>query len=475
MSSALRLPQPRLDVRTVVLWPVLIVGAAFVTAGLLLWSIQAAAAATCVFGLTALYVSDRSLGATSMVIFWFIAPFIRRLIQYRTGFVNADPLSVAPFVATAAMAAAELGRTRLSAPATRTLASVAAGFLIGVPVGLAAAPVAAVFAIFGYLAGLSAAVIGYAEGSEGRPSSVGRAIRGALVVISLYAVVQTTVAVPPWDQKWLDTVQLTSVGGGDLGPLRAFGPLNAPGTLAGVLGLGLVWYLGDRRADLSSAVACVVILAGLALTSVRSAWVALAAAGIAHLVVTRGRSTQRVLGAVLGTIVVVGVLAGANPSAGSVVERVATFGTLSQDTSARARYQTPSELILPAATAPLGHGSGVTGEAARLAGGSSELRYPDNAYLSVLLQSGPIGFVLVIAALVSIVGTAWRLARHSRPRSSEAETCFAVIVYVLVLMIGGDHFYGAVSILFWLVVGYVLGLHRRSVDHPALGDPRASA
>jgi hypothetical protein len=447
-----------------VAWPAFVLGASALTAALTLWSVQAALAAVCVLGLLAIYVRDRSAGIAAVVAFWWIAPLLRRIVQQETGYVSSDPLSLAPFVATGVVAAVELNRARLSSTATRVLACAAAAFALGLPAGLQAGPFAATYALVGYLTALGFLVVGYVEARSGRLMGLAAAVRYALPAVAVYALVQA-VAMPPWDQAWLDTVQITSIGvGPGTDAIRAFGTLNAPGTLAGVLGVGLAWLLAVRRPGAWGAACGGLFLAVLALTYVRGAWVGLLAAALAHAVVSRGRSLPRIAAAAAVTVLVVGVTAGANPAAGSLVARISTFGDLGQDTSAQARLATPAALIGDASTSPLGHGLGTTGEASRLTGSQSDLRYPDNAYLSLIVQSGPIALLLMLGAVAAIVRVAWRLARRPSDVQAAAQAGFAVLVFVLVFMISGDHFYGAVGVAFWLAAGAVLGLQEHTVN-----------
>lgn len=455
-------PASRLRLLDHVWWPACVLGAAAITAGLTLWSVQAALAGACVLVLVAAYLTDRAAGVTATLAFWWLVPCLRRLVQWKVGFVAADPLSLAPFLATGGIVALELARSGLPPRVARILGCAALAFAIGLPVGLAHGSLAATYAFFGYLSALGFAVVGYREARSGGTPSLPRALRYVLPVVALYAIVQRFAGMPPWDQTWLDTVQITSIGvGPDTDAIRAFATLNSPGTLAGILAVGLAWYLAVRRPGGWGAVAVALFLAAIALTYVRGAWAGLAAAALAHAFVTRGASLPRIAGAVLATVVVVGVMAGSNPAAGSLVSRIATFGALGEDTSAQARVATPAELLGTAVKAPAGEGLGTTGEASRLGGESpSELRYPDNAYLSLLVQSGPLALLLMLGVLAMLVRAAWRLARRASPVQEQAQACFAVLVLVVVFMVTGDHFYGAVGVAFWLVAGYVLGLER---------------
>ena len=145
-------------------WLAAAVGASALLVGFLVTvSLQAAFALVLLVAVVALYVHDRRYGIAALFALWFIAPGLRRVLGAAVGFAENDPLSIAPFLATAAIAGIELSRARLPGHIQRVLLLAAAGFAIGLPVGLAAAPQAAVYAFGAYLAGVSGAVLGARE------------------------------------------------------------------------------------------------------------------------------------------------------------------------------------------------------------------------------------------------------------------------------------------------------------------------
>ena len=96
----------------------------------------------------------------------------------------------------------------------------------------------------------------------------------------IYGILQRLLRLPPWDQAWIDSTKFNSIGtGGDLSEVRVFGTLNSPGTLAALLGLSLLCYLTVHRARAGTIAAAVILWVAFALTSVRSAWVAIIVAG----------------------------------------------------------------------------------------------------------------------------------------------------------------------------------------------------
>jgi hypothetical protein len=447
--------------RAAELWWVLLFGG--LCAAVLIWlltvSPQAGWAFVLVVAVIALHQYDRRWGIAAMFLLWLLGPMVRRMFLLMTGPVDTDPLSLAPFIATAVIAGLEFARTQVAWSVRRVIVLASAGFAIGVPLGLASSPEGALYASFAYLAGVSGAVLGYNEGPRLRDSNLRLILLAAVVPIGLYAIAQRTLPLPVWDREWLDAFEFVSIGGID-SPIRVYGSLNGPGTLAPLLGLALLCCLTVRRHARVVLVSAVILTVALSLTFVRSAWVALIVAAIAHVVASRGRSARQIVAAA-GVIVLITIaLAPFSNTAADVVSRFSTIGQTSSDSSTMARKQSFNQLFPQAISAPLGHGLGTAGEATRLHG-ESDLRAVDNGYLSLLYQVGPIGFMLVAIALGFIAKSAWNGARDSGPGWELRLLLFSMLVYLLVLLTSGDVFYGPSGVILWLIGGQVLGYEAR--------------
>ena len=81
----------------------------------------------------------------------------------------------------------------------RVLLLAAAGFAIGLPVGLLAGPRAAVYAFIAYPAGVSAGVLGFGERTSPRGSTLRKVLLFGIPVIAVYAIVQREFLLPTWD------------------------------------------------------------------------------------------------------------------------------------------------------------------------------------------------------------------------------------------------------------------------------------
>jgi putative inorganic carbon (hco3(-)) transporter len=436
-------------------WSVIVGGAA---AGVLGWTLTVSLQAACAFALVVTVVAchryDRRWGIFALFALWFLAPALRRLLALITGFVDNDPLSLAPFLATAAVAALELLRLHVPTRVRRILLISAAGFVVGLPVGLLTGPQSAVYACGAYLAGVAGAVLGLGEGMSVRDNSLRRVLLVGVPPIAAYAILQRVLPLSSWDQAWVDATNLTSLGTSEEGAVRVFASLNHPGALAPLLGLSLLCYLTIRRLRTVTLAGAALVAVALSLTFVRGAWVALIVAALAHVIVSDGRSARAVLGAAAVVVTVTLALAPVTPTAQEVVNRFKTIAD-PEDVSSAERSATVGQTLPAAVAAPLGHGLGSAGEPSKL-NDVSNLRNPDNGYLALIYQAGPIGFLLVMAVVAYIFVAAWNGARARAPGQEMRQLLFSMLVFMLVLLYAGDEFYGSHGVIFWFICGQVL-------------------
>jgi hypothetical protein len=365
--------------------------AAVLVAGALMVSVQVATAFTLVALIIAIHQYNRQWGIIAVFAFWLLAPGLRRALGLMTGYLESDPLSLAPFLATSAVAGLELVRFHVPTVIRRILLLAAGGFALGLPVGLISGPSSGMYAFVAYVAAISAAVLGVGEGTATRDSTLRKVLLYGIPVVALYAIYQHSFGLPQWDKEWLDATQFGSIGISEGEPVRSFASLNSPGTLASLLGLSLLMFLTVHRLRWFTALALVAVCVAISVTFVRSAWMALIVAGIAHVIASRGESARVVFGTAALIMLAALALSPVSSTADQVVQRFKTVQNLGQDTSATERQATFSDTLPVAASAPIGHGLGSAGEATKLKG-ESLLRAPDNGYLALMYQVGPVGF-----------------------------------------------------------------------------------
>jgi hypothetical protein len=353
------------------------------------------------------------------------------------------------------VAGLELLRFHVPTVIRRVLLVAAGGFALGLPVGLVHGPSSGIYAFIAYLAAVSAAVLGVGERTLAGDSTLRRVLLYGIPPVAAYAIYQHVFGLPSWDKEWVDATKFGSIGISEGEPVRSFATLNSPGTLASLLGLSLLMYLTVHRVRWITALSLVVICVAISFTFVRSAWLALIVAGLAHVIASRGESARVIFGSAALIVMVAVVLSPVSPTAHQVVDRFKTVKNLGQDTSATERQATFSETLPVALRAPIGHGLGSAGEATKLQG-DSLLRAPDNGYLALMYQVGAVGFLLVVAALGYVLVAAWNGARSRAPGQDLRLVLFALFVYLLVTLAAGDEFYGSHGIVLWFIAGQVM-------------------
>ena len=447
--------------------------ASALVAGAAPWAIrtgmpQIVAAAALLLAVVGAHLRSRAAGLMALWALWLLAPGIRRLVGLTGPYLSADPLALLPFLATAAVAAVELTRVQLPARVRRLLTLAAIGYLIGVPVGFATAPLSAVFALMAYGAAVLALVLGFVDpAADGGRSSLLRALQLLAVPLAAYAIYQYFAGPPSWDERWLESVDFITAGAPEAGRVRVFSTLNSPGTFAAVVALVLCAHLCARRVTAWSLVGAAAGFVALALTYVRSAWTGLLAAALVYVLLTRGRGASRIAVAAVGCVLLVVGLGGVSSSTATAVSnRFGSLGALEQDKSANDRVNLRLPLIPQAASAPLGHGLGQAGEATRL-GASRWLAFSDNGFIALLYQVGAVGFILVMVAVVGLCRPIFRRVWRTRGRDPTGVFLATGLALLLVMLTAGDVLYGVTGVVFWYLLGY--GVRWAGVSGPGNG------
>jgi hypothetical protein len=228
-------------------WQVLVtIPASLILAALITYSLRGAISWVIVVCIVGLHRHRRSWGIYALLAFWCVAPEIRRVMDQLTGYQASDPLSLAPFIATALLAAIEFYEYRLPVVVRRVLLLALIGFVVGLPVGILH-PRSGLYALAAYAFGVAALVLGANESRSLNHGTLRRFLLVGAPLVALYAIfAQRLLPLPSWERAWLGDVSFNSIGANAGGQVRVFGTLNAPGTLAPLLGPG-PGAGGDRR------------------------------------------------------------------------------------------------------------------------------------------------------------------------------------------------------------------------------------
>jgi hypothetical protein len=389
------------------------------------------------------------------------------MLALSAGTPAADPLSLLPFVATAAVALLELRRSTMNQEARSTMIIAGLGFAIGAPMGLLHDPTGFMYGFLSYLSGVAALVIGWSDGRELRDGD-GRAeptlftsLKWVIPPLAVYGILQYFISLTSWDNNWIETVQLASIGSPQEGHIRIFSTLNSPGTFALVVAVALILGFGMKRNMLFAWASNLVLVVALALTYVRSAWLALVVGVIVFAAANRGKSAKRLV-IFIGVFVLLTVTVGsANPTTRAFTERITTFGHLGEDESTQKRLSFTGE-IGHSFSQPLGAGLGAQGQSVKLsegAGGKEEGVATDNGYLAQLDELGPVGFALVLIAMIRVAIAALKAnAMRDGPTRALRASILAAVMALLLAHAGGDILYGVTGVFFWYLAGLAMAL-----------------
>jgi O-Antigen ligase len=391
---------------------------------------------------------------------WFLVPLLRRLVDYRGGYVSPNPLLLAPpavtliTVVTLARCARELTRSPgiFFLMALAAIAYGAGTGLLRVPpqdwfIGIVnwAAPVFFGFHLF----------IGWRYYPALRANTFRQFLFGSLVM-GCYGILQFWI-LPPWDREWLRQVIADgsglSFGSAEPTAFRVFSTMNSPGVFAPVLMAGLLLLFtspGWKRFP----VALIAVTAFL-LTSVRSAWMGWA---LGYLVLFFHFTRQQRL-RLVWVLLLIGLLAVplfTIPTFQEIVfGRMQTFGELEQDVSFMSRVKGYQQRLADATTEPFGGGIGSLDAAERVAP-NYLLGARDSALIDMLVSLGWFGAALYGAAIIlllfSVVGGAGS--------DAFAVACSACLVGLVAQFMLGSTMLGATGIVLWGFAGLALAGHK---------------
>ncbi len=396
---------------------------------------------------------------------WIFAPELRRLIDWKHGFSSISVVSVLPIVA--------LLPFLLAVRASKHAASQA-------PVGAIAVLWAGIFAyalVFGIAAGNAAAAL-YAFTLAVLPAAAGvwlggrranaavcysdfaRFILWSAAIVSIYGIYQF-VAAPPWDTAWMRNADMNSIGSPMPYMIRVFSVLNAPAALGDYLVLALLIafpILSWRSAPLVT-----VILAALALSQLREAWVGLALGLVVLLLLSPRRigGALAIAGSVAACALALSYLpyvTGTTDVQNTILTRINTFARLDSDLSAVNRREQMDLAYREALINPLGTGLGKLGTAAKLNGAAGSTEVLDSGILSRFVEMGILGTLAYLGVLFVSIVIAFRIWWVERgPDRSAARTVAAVALAVQIMLLAGDFFgdkhLALDGLLFWIVLG----------------------
>ncbi len=291
---------------------------------------------------------------------WFLSPFLRRLIDYQSGWVDPSPVLLAPLLVTLVSGVELLRRPFL-------LAREAAGFficLVAVSYGVCVALVqripliAIAIPLMSWLAPL---VYGFYLFSNWHDypafrDSLKRTFFWGALVMGAYGVFQFLVG-PPWDLAWMLNVAQGSFGAPEAMGIRVFSTMNAPQTYA-VIVMASLLLLVVTGGPLRFPIAVVAYLSFL-LTSSRGAWLGWSVGIVVLMLCSPVARSIRIVLLLIGASAFLVPVILSTPAADVIVVRLQTIGEGRNDVSYAARVEGYDRMLRDAFGKPFGGGIGI--------------------------------------------------------------------------------------------------------------------
>ncbi|MBJ7470890.1 MAG: hypothetical protein JHD16_06285 [Solirubrobacteraceae bacterium] len=418
-------------------------------------------------GFAMLFLQWPRLGTGLLFALWIFAPFLRRVLDITAPQFGPDILSLTPFMATGAMAIVAYRKFKPPRAVNLAVGAVILGFAVGIPTGFAA-PLALIFGVFAYMSAILGVFIGYANGRD-RVFTMEQILLPLVLISSLYAIYQgITPRLPIWDQTWLVTSGFVSVGSKELGTFRVFSFLNSPYTYASLVAVYLAVLFVSRKVTLLRLVTAIVALMGIFLTQSRGAWVAVVGGLVIITFFTGGKALPRLIGLAL-TLVGMYLALGSTPAGQAVAARAGSISAGVDDKSGGDRLTAITTYGPPALARPLGAGIGSVGAASDL-NPAPLASLVDNGFLIMLVQVGPIGFLLVG---FGVGGMIWLIVRGSSVEERKSLLPLLAPVGVFVpLSVFSETLYGLTGFILFYALGEALG---RRYNGPVVLDARQAA
>ncbi len=294
---------------------------------------------------------------------WFLAPLIRRLADYRSGFTDPSPILLAPYLVSllTIIAVLQFPPSFKRPPSIIFLIaflSVLYGYMMGLlKDGSILTNVSVKF--LEWLVPISFSYYLYVSWRQYplHRNIIQKTFSWAVLISGTYGIYQYMVA-PEWDCAWLINTELMSMGAPKPQEIRVWSIMHGSGVFAATMMSGLLLLMNGRGALYLPTV--MVGYLSFLLSAVRSAWVGWII-GVFSLIVSF-KSSSRIRLIIIMCVISLCVipLTAIEPFSLVIQERVATFSDLKNDGSGAGRLEIYQQSFNEAVLNPIGVGVGNT-------------------------------------------------------------------------------------------------------------------
>lgn len=388
---------------------------------------------------------------------WFLSPFVRRLADFRGGFIEPNTILLAPYLVTLITIVTlgqHLPRTYRQGGLPFVLAFIGVfyGFLVG---GILNSPMVAVRALLDWL---TPVLFGFHLFANWRiypnyRENIQRVFVWCALITGVYGVIQYLVA-PEWDRYWLINTEMISAGTPEPMGMRVWSTMNGPGVFASVMMAGLLLLFGVKGA-LRLPASAAGYLAFL-LSLVRSAWVGWIVGLLALGASLKPKLQMRFFITVLLIALCVVPLTAIEPFSEVINSRVQTLSNVQEDGSGEVRRQIYMDYLSKGASNLLGEGIGnkTSGEEAI-----------DSAILNMLFSLGWFGIIFYVGGMILILFELFLSSESSFDQFAGSSRAIAIAMFVQLLF--GSAMLGLPGVVFWGFMGIGMAA-RKYYQHQSL-------
>jgi hypothetical protein len=386
---------------------------------------------------------------------WFIGPFVRRLIDYQSGYLTPGPWILTPLIVTSISFVTLVKHLPKSyqqggLPFILCFGSVFYGFLLQLiqnPLNAAT--------IITLLDWLSPILFGFHLFINWRDypklsQNIQRTFVWGVLVMGSYGIYQYLVA-PVWDRFWLTNAPNPTYGTPEPLGIRVWSTMMIPQKFAAMMMAGLLLLFSDRG-KLRNPATVVGYLAFL-LTSVRAAWLSWFAGFLIFIFSLKARLQMRLIVSIMVAILFFLPLTTIEPFSTVIGSRLASFSNTQNDTSYAARLQGSQELLNTAISEFFGRGLG-----SKLEGDTSGLASYDNGLMVMLLSLGWFGTIPYLSGIFLLL---FKLFQGAENFDTFAIVARAIAVGTFFVQIGlNPVMNGEFAMPLWGFIGIGMAAHK---------------
>lgn len=388
---------------------------------------------------------------------WFLTPLVRRLVDYRSGWVDPSPILLAPYLVTLVTLATFLKHLPRSysqggLPFVLGCTGVLYGFLVGL------IKTSLITAARSLLDWLTPVLFGFHLFVNWRhypkiSQNIQRTFLWGVLVTGVYGVVQYLVA-PEWDRFWLIESQLTTFGSPEPRKIRVWSTMQSSGPFAATMMAGLLLLFSSKDA-LRIPAAAAGYLAFL-LSLIRAMWGAWLLGVITLLTSLKARFQMRLLITILVMAVCVLPLTAIDPFSQIISSRLETFTNIKDDTSFNDRSEMYHEKLSLAFSNGVGNGIGSRFFINQK--GELEEIVLDSGILDIFFTLGWFGAIPYVGGLILLLFTLFQYSEVRFDPFMGAARAISLSLFVTLIINSG--MLGVSGVVLWGFLGIGMAAHK---------------